>query len=222
MNTMYPQVVRDVEAYLKTCDFNFISCEHDYIEDNNSEYVIDLILQKFDGIKNATDGGWYNLMLQCHEQNIFCNVVVVNDTLINIHQKEAYVHSLTSLNGNDLEDELSMNDLLRIIESDLLDDRDFQKECYFIVIDMNDHTIVTRSICDIQSYQSFQDHTDSFYNILQINWEKEKIVENVECITNMHEIKTKILSVIAETLKHMLLSSTAFLEQFYHMTITTK
>jgi hypothetical protein len=217
MNSMYPQVVKDMEAYLKTYAFDFPG-DVDDIDEESSEYVMDVILQGFNGEKASTCS-WYNLVLNKDKDDVYCIVKVVGSKTINIHQKEALVHSLTSLDADDIDCDMSLNEMLKCIEDNLLDERDYLKECYFIFIDVNDLNVMVRSVCDVVSYQFNQDVHDNPDEILQIDWEKEKNVHKLEC-KSVVEIKVSILKVIAETIMHMVQSSAMFLKQFYNLELT--
>jgi hypothetical protein len=213
MNSMYPQVIQEVEAYLKTCTFDVPRNINNVIDiEEISDPVVDVILGRFDG-KKAPSGCWYNLKLNNNSNDVYCIVQVITSNTIKIHQKEAFVHSFTCIDVNDIDNDMSFNDMHECIEDNMLDDRDYSKECYFIFIDANDCTVMIKSVCDVVFYQLNQGIVDNPCDFIQIDWEKEKNFKTLHHY-NISEIKVRIFRVIAETLRYLLCSSADFMNKY--------
>lgn len=205
---MYPQVVKDVEAYLKTCTFDFPKDMAD-VDEETTEEVIDMILGKFDGEQAER---WYNMILNDGSNDIYCIVQVIASKEVKIHQKEAFVQSLTCMDVENIDDDMSLNDMHKCVKDHMLDDRDYLRECYFIFIDAIDCTVMVRSVCDIVSYQLNKDIVDNPCEVLQIDWEKEKSVETLQ-YNNIIEIKNGIFKAIAESVMYLMQNSEEFLDK---------
>jgi hypothetical protein len=124
-------------------------------------------------------------------------------------RKKGIVHSLTDINENNIKNNLSFNDMYQLIHEHRIQERQYEREYYFIYLDKKDKTIIIRSLCDIIHFQS------NPCNFLQINWTKEKRQTTTDFQTDVIEIKNRILGTIAKSVKKFVDSSNKLLLEYY-------
>jgi hypothetical protein len=224
MNPNYPAVMFELETYLKECKLNMKNGQEDgrigSVE--LEKIVVDKIAEKFESIK-PPPRHWYDIALYDNDQIIYCNVKISTGNTDNANQKKAIIHSFTNVNEAKIKPNMNFNQMLRLINSDLLEVRNYHREYYYIYIDKTDGSIIIRSLCDIVNLQS------NPCNYLQINWKKEKDVinntdnnENIEFIEDIAKIRKHVLGTIAESIKKFVDGSSDFLEEFYNIKLAPK
>jgi hypothetical protein len=207
----YPSVVQELEAFLKTCRFDLTGGGDGRVVSLEKETeIVDRILQNFEG-ESSPPRCWYDLLLRYQGYNIYFNVKISTGSTDNANQKKGIVHSLTHLDADHIKSNMCFNAMLKCIEENSLEERDYYKEYYIIYIDKKDGTVIVRSICDITHFQS------NPCNYLQINWKKEKQITSIEQDRTIEDVKHIILGTIAESIKKLVENSVLWLERFYNL-----
>jgi hypothetical protein len=211
MHGSYPAVLFELEEYLKGCTFNLSTGHHDdgrVVSIEKEKDVINRITEKFECII-PPPRHWYDIAIMSNERLIHCNIKISTGKTDNAMSKKGLIHSLTDLHENNIKGNLTYDAMKALIESNLLIERDFQREYYYIYIDKLDGTIIIRSMLDIIHYQS------NPCNILQINWSKEKKTKCLESQFDLHTSRKRIEKVIAKSQKQYIDNNCAYYKHYY-------
>jgi len=117
----------------------------------------------------STARSWYDVAITFGDKTHYANIKISNGGCDNAFNKKALVWSLTTLHADAIPNSMSMNEMHTLIMKHPRKKRcPGQKEYFFIYVDKRDGTILIKSIMDIRHWCS------NPYNLLQINWRKEK------------------------------------------------
>lgn len=212
MNTKYPEVLFELNDFLKECQFELCNGSHDdgrIVSIEKEKDVIDKISSKFDCII-PPPRHWFDIGLKMNDQVIYCNIKISKGSTDNAFQKKAIIHSFTDIHNDNIKTNMNFDEMLRLINEHEICERNYNREYYYIYIDKKDKTIIIRSLFDIINFQS------NPLNYLQINWSKEKKCKDIEFVEDVQIIKKKVLGTIAESLKKFLENNSKFVEYFYN------
>lgn len=216
MNSNYPSILFELYDYLNECNFELSGGNHDdgrIVSIEKEKDVIEKIQQRFDCI-TPPPRHWYDIALKMNDEIIYCNIKISKGSTDNAMQKKAIVHSFTNMHHKNIKANMNFNEMLRTINEHQIETRNYNREYYYVYIDKKDKTIIIRSIFDITHFQS------NPCNYLQINWNKEKDVDDMEYIDDITEIKKKILGTIAKSLKTFIDHNSKLVEYYYNLSTT--
>ena len=115
MNSNYPLVILELEAFLKTCFFDLTGGEDGRVVSLEKEKdIVDTILQHFEG-ERSPPRHWCDLVLKYEGQNLHCNVKISLGGVDNVNQKKGIVHSLTHLHEKRIKSSMCFNTMLKYI-----------------------------------------------------------------------------------------------------------
>ena len=199
-----PWLLEKVAAFLQDKATNITLCNTSKEGRVNSVFDEDNIIKTLEGefkeyiVRPTSTRNWYDFMLQLQNDNIPCNIKVSKGGTNNALCKKALVYTFSTLQDDEIPANMSFNKMIELIEQNKRQERshDCTKEYFYIYVDKIDHTIIVRSLCDIQHY------VPSAQNWLQINWDKEKKVnsENIQH-ENLQDSYIRIRSVLRESLE---------------------
>ena len=156
---------------------------------------------------------WYDFRLESTNVDsdsenicIACNIKVSKGGTNNALSKKALVYTYSTLSDDEIPSNLSFNNMVELIESNMRESRNtnYDKEYFYIYIDKVDKTVIVRSICDIQNYVS------SAQNWLQINWDREKKIQDSDILLqseDIHDSYTRVRGVLRDSLEKIINSS---------------
>jgi hypothetical protein len=197
MNTNYPQILFEVQQFLVESALNLKGGSNEdgrVASIEKEDDVINALLSRYDCIKGKKRH-WFDIAIKdITGEWIYCNIKISNGKTDNALQKKGIVHSLTNLHESRIPGSMNMNTMHRLLVSNMLDNRNYYREYYYIYLDKNENVVIIRSLCDIEYMQSNPS------NILQINWCKEKQRLELNPSEDIVEIKNKVCKVIVTSI----------------------
>lgn len=216
---MYPTELIEIENFLKQklVDNELHFCNKigdgriNSVSDENT--IINLLKKEFQEMFiEAPPRCWYDFCLKLSsETNLFVNIKVSRGGTDNAFNKKAIVYSLTeNVDVDQIPNNMSFNKLYDYLHLDEYKrtTRDTFREYYYLYIDKEDHTVIIKSLLDIEHFVS------NPCNILQINWKKEKKCDVM--LNNTDTAREKIGRIIEASLNTFITGSNKFINRSIH------
>ena len=170
MNPKYPNIVFELYEFLVKAkvDISGGNVDGRIASIEKEEVVVDSIMKRFDTCVKPPPRHWYDFAIVDNDRTLYFNVKLSTGRIDNANQKKGIIHSLTTVPISSIPNNMNFNKFFRLVNDNLLDERDYFREYYYVYIDKIDHTVIIKSMLDIVHYKS------NPCNFLQIDWKQEK------------------------------------------------
>lgn len=211
MNQKYPNIVFELFEFLVNANVDISGGNADgrIASIEKEEVVIDTIMKRFDTCVKAPPRHWYDFAIIDNDRTLYFNVKLSTGRIDNANQKKGIIHSLTTIPLSSIPNNMNFNKFFRLVNDNLLDERDYFREYYYVYIDKIDHSVIIKSMLDIVHYKS------NPCNFLQIDWKQEKNEAGNIFETDVVKIQRRIVGTIAKSLKQFIESSLDLVLDFY-------